>query len=334
MKKTQEKSINFHFDEIESIECIGMYDDEYVYDIEVDDDSHTFIGNDILIHNSIFLSFNEFINANRPDIAIEDHIQRRDLIIKMFDIRLADYIKKGYDHYAKITNTINIQDFELENIHRVGIMLGKKKYAMDTIWKMPGTIYEPLSKIKFKGVEIIRSDTPHFAREILKEEVKNILNLGDKITLNDLIIRIKKIKEEFLLKSIDDIAQPTGINNYEEYVLKDSNVLKIKKGCPMHVRASAVYNHLLHQNAKFQNKYKFIHSKDKIQYYPIKQGTKYDYLAVFGFPIGEFPLEFAPEIDYDVLFNKSILDPLNRFVAVLLNGTQIPENLVFHKKLF
>ena len=51
-----------NFEEIESCELIGNFNDEYVYDIEVDDDTHTFIANDMLVHNSLFVSFNPIIN--------------------------------------------------------------------------------------------------------------------------------------------------------------------------------------------------------------------------------------------------------------------------------
>ena len=42
-----------NFEEIEFCELSGEFIDEYVYDIEVDDDTHTFMANDILVHNSL-----------------------------------------------------------------------------------------------------------------------------------------------------------------------------------------------------------------------------------------------------------------------------------------
>jgi len=48
---------NYKLVEIDEIEEIGSYEDEYVYDLEMEDESHTFIANDILVHNtdSIFV---------------------------------------------------------------------------------------------------------------------------------------------------------------------------------------------------------------------------------------------------------------------------------------
>jgi intein/homing endonuclease len=50
---------DFEIVEIDSIEEIGSFEDEYVYDLEMEDESHTFIGNDMLVHNtdSIFVGF-------------------------------------------------------------------------------------------------------------------------------------------------------------------------------------------------------------------------------------------------------------------------------------
>ena len=47
------------FVEIDEIIEFGSFEDEWVYDLEMEDESHTFIANDILVHNtdSIFVSF-------------------------------------------------------------------------------------------------------------------------------------------------------------------------------------------------------------------------------------------------------------------------------------
>ena len=55
--------IEYYFEDIECCEMIGEFEDEYVYDIEVDDDTHTFIGNNILVHNSLYISFSPMVNS-------------------------------------------------------------------------------------------------------------------------------------------------------------------------------------------------------------------------------------------------------------------------------
>ena len=44
-------------------ENVGDFNDEYVYDIEMLDDNHTFIANNILVHNSIYASYYQIVNT-------------------------------------------------------------------------------------------------------------------------------------------------------------------------------------------------------------------------------------------------------------------------------
>ena len=87
--------MNYEIEEIHSIECIGEFSDEYVYDIEVDDESHTFIGNDILVHNSCYLSFQEVLEKCNWSGT------EKDFILKLYEYRLADFNSKILSKYAK-----------------------------------------------------------------------------------------------------------------------------------------------------------------------------------------------------------------------------------------
>lgn len=42
---------------------VGDFDDEYVYDIEMSDDNHTFIANNILVHNSVYSSYYQIVDT-------------------------------------------------------------------------------------------------------------------------------------------------------------------------------------------------------------------------------------------------------------------------------
>lgn len=42
---------------------VGDFDDEYVYDIEMSDDNHTFIANNILVHNSVYSSYYQIVST-------------------------------------------------------------------------------------------------------------------------------------------------------------------------------------------------------------------------------------------------------------------------------
>jgi hypothetical protein len=54
---------------------------------------------------------------------------------------------------------------------------------------------------------------------------------------------------------------------------------------------------------------------------------------VFASAQGAFPYEFAPPIDYDEQFTKTILDPINRFIEVM-GHNPISPNLFMINPLF
>lgn len=54
---------NIEIRDIVKCERIGNFEDEYVYDIEMNDDTHTFVANNILVHNSIYASYDSIIHT-------------------------------------------------------------------------------------------------------------------------------------------------------------------------------------------------------------------------------------------------------------------------------
>jgi hypothetical protein len=54
---------------------------------------------------------------------------------------------------------------------------------------------------------------------------------------------------------------------------------------------------------------------------------------VFAFAPGEYPYEFAPEIDHDRQFEKTILDPINRVVTAM-GFKGFNRNLIYTTSLF
>ena len=69
-----DQKFDYIFDDVEYCEEIGTFENEYVYDVEVDDDTHTFIANDILIHNSVFVSFKPAIdNCKWQNLVFNDN---------------------------------------------------------------------------------------------------------------------------------------------------------------------------------------------------------------------------------------------------------------------
>ena len=257
-----------------------------------------------------------------------------DFILKSYNFFLKDYLIKCYDIYAKKNGTQNFQNFELEKISDSGIWLAKKKYVYNTIWKDAGDdkgIYvESLSDITAKGVEIAQSSAPKFVRETLKSLLKYLFTKKKDFNPTEFTGLLKKYKEEYKLKNLEDIAISSSISDYEKYVLTDKEKLVLEKGCPIHVRAAAIHNHKLY-NSPYKKRYQPIRSGEKVKYYHVK--TKNDDENVFGFIAGSFPIEFAPSIDYDVQFSKSIVQPMNRFIESM-SFSPVSSRLVSSAQLF
>jgi len=313
--------MEYYFDEIESIEEIGQFENEYVYDLEMNDSTHTFIANDILVHNSLFLSFKPLLNS------CDWTGDPKDFILKLAELRLNKYFIEKFDEYAKRFNTINIQNFELEKIARSALIIAKKKYILDLAWKDPGITFGPQEKITFTGVEIRQSSTPRFAKKVLMDLVFYIFKEGKALNYAQVIKKLKDIKKEFCMQPTDDIAKAQSLGDYEKYVLDDRKQILLADKCPMNNRAAAIYNYSLF-NSKYKSKYNSVKTGEKIKFYYAK-----NQYGIFGFQPGNFPYEFAPELDYDLQFEKIIIEPFNRFFEIL-GFNAIQSNLVYNIGLF
>ena len=381
----------YEFLDIESVEEMDDFNDEWVYDLEMDDESHTFIANDILVHNtdSIFVSFkpamdhcdwrnqifnektlssikNKFIilskeeiKTNNPNfvkwtssveelkeslsldsnlILIDGHFVKERSLNKLIDdgvipykivwnwstevdfiqgldkFRYADYFKDCLDAHAAKYGVENKEDFELERISESIINIAKKKYIQHIVHE-DGIDYERMKYIFPKGVELVRSSTPAFARDKIVDIVKYLFSHPDTFNIKELLKLVKQLRKEFELSDIDDICMQSSCSNYELKVLDDKSLpLKFVSGAHFAVKSSAYYNYLLSQNKDFQQKYEFLKSGTKIKYYVCKDKSIND---MFAYIRGSYPIEFAPEIDYDEQFRKSILSPINSIIEPL-----------------
>jgi len=278
-----------------------------------------------IVTDSCFVCFDNIIKTTNWD---KNSIE----FIKLFyELRFKKYLNKVFNVYANKFNTDNLQFMKMESISKSGLWLGKNKYILDVVWERGDITYKSLTNIIAKGGELVQKDTPPFIREKMKKAVKYIFENGKYLNINNFIILIKQIKQEYKLQDIQNISYCANLNNYETYVLDDRNNIEITNMCPTHIKAAAIYNYKLNQNLNFKLKYSLLKSGDRIKYYYVK--SKFKENNLFAFNIGKFPIEFAPEFDYDLMFNKSFIDPLNKILKVI-NIPLINENLVTVDKWF
>jgi len=283
--------------------------------------------------------FQNFLKSNKPSILIIDGFYSKNRtfnseefqsLIKGIEIRwnwdneldfihgidgfrYGEYFKKCLDEYADSYGVKNREDFELERVSESIINLAKKKYIQHIVYE-DGIPYDRLTYIFPKGVELVRSSTPAFAREKIVEIVKYLFSHPDDFNIKELLKLVKNLRKEFELADIDDISMQSSCSNYEAKVIEDKERLEFVSGAHFAVKSAAYYNHLLYKNKSLQSKYEFIKSGTKIKYYYCKNKKTND---MFAFIRGSYPIEFAPEIDYDEQFMKSILSPINSIIEPL-----------------
>jgi len=254
-------------------------------------------------------------------------------IMELYNFRLKDYIFKCMEKYSEATNTENFLVFELETIAYSGIWLAKKKYLQNISWEDRLDIndrYPSLKKIKTIGFDTIQSSTPALARKQLTEIIKLILSEKPTASLlKKLVDYLKLCKKEFQLASVDEICFNKRTNNIEKYIIDDTIEFQYGLKCPPNVKAAGFYNFLMNKNPKLKNKYKMIGNGEKLKIYQCKHTT----CEIFAYLPGAHPYEIAPKVDYELQFEKSVIDPLNRVLTAVGLHT-LNRNLIYSTSLF
>lgn len=251
----------------------------------------------------------------------------KDFVLQIYKHRLKGYLEKIHEIYANNINGENFLVFELESIAKKGIWMAKKKYIQDIVWEDPDVHHDSLSKIKVKGFDTIQSSTPAFARKHLTECLKILLS-QDKPNIKDVVQYLKNIKKEFKLADTEDIAFSLKCNGYDKYIIDDQKTFEFGSGCQYHVRGAGYHNFLL-SKSKYKNKYARIGDGGKVKVYY----TDDKMCDAFSYAQGSLPYEFAPQIDYEMQFEKCMLDPMNRVISVI-GLKHLDRNLLYTSSLF
>lgn len=326
--------LEYQFEEIVLCEEDGMFEDEYVYDIEMEDMSHTFIANDMLVHNSNYLTFDKVFESLdidyeklHPKVAV-DFIEF--FCREKLDIFYDDLLKK----HISARNGNSTMIFELETIGGFGIFVAKKKYIFSKLWE-DGKYVASQGKLKSTGIEIIQSSTSDFVKDTIKAFVNFIFSKRGKISPQQFFNLCSSLAKKLETVETVDICKSQKLNNYEKYVKNDVDVIEFHKipmvdkktgqvkpnkfaTIPGHIRAAARYNHLVHTN-NLQGKYALLKSGTRCKIYYDTQGQ------AFAFHEDAFPEEIAPTICRKTQMEKLIFAPIKRLVSgdQMVNGKKV-----------
>jgi len=194
--------------------------------------------------------------------------------------------------------------WEREVISERAVWLARKRYVM-TVWDNEGVRYHKEPKLKYMGVDAVRSSTPAWSREALKECYMIALTDGERAVQQ----YISEVYDNFLSKRVDEIAIPTGVNGILKYADDDNIFIK---GTPKHVKAVLIHNYLVDQYNANVNK---ITDGNKIKYVPLKMPNpiKQEVVAFEQFLPKEFKVD--EYVDYDAVFERAFAKPVDAFLS-------------------
>lgn len=297
---------NYKICDIESVECIGEFVDEYVYDLEMEDDPHMFFANDILIHNSSHITLTPLLQKHGVPFYTLQHGKRvvTDDALKIAK-KLQTHLNKKIDEWSKhqLNSLDSRLEFKIETLCDSAIYLEKKRYILHKLYD-EGIIVD---KFKYVGVEVVRTTMPKPVKPLVKELIESMILLQDEKKVSD---RLKEVYELFKSFPLENIAFTMGIKGYEKYA-QNCNGFVAGKRTPIHVKSAYFYNTLL-KNYSLVDKYEAINSGDKMKYFYVQQPNKFG-ITCMGFKY-KYPKEFTGLLkpDYEFMFSKIIAAPLER----------------------
>jgi DNA polymerase elongation subunit (family B) len=231
-----------------------------------------------------------------------------DAMDKIVEEKITPVINKSCDESATYTNSLKqLMNFKREALSNKGVVLAKKRYALN-VHDNEGVRYAT-PKVKVMGLEIVRSSTPAPVRKMLKDAVNLVLSGSEK----QMQEYCGEMEKKFMQLPPEQIAYPRGVQGLDKYS-HPTNIYQ--KGCPIHVRAALMFNHLIKTHG-IDGEYDMIRDGDKIKFITLKMPNKIRE-NVIGF-VDRLPDEFniRSYVDYADMWQKSFVAPLEKITDAI-----------------
>lgn len=245
--------VEYDITSIKSVEDLGYFEDEYVYDIGMNNANPYFFANDLLVHNSIYFSAypvmkdqEEFANY---DWSKENVIELYDKIAAITNNSFASFMKKAFGCPEEKGQIIKAAR---ELCALKGLFITKKRYAVlifDKEGKRKDMNGKP-GEIKAMGLDLKRADTPKTVQDFLSDVLIKVLTGTSE---SDAIKMIAEFRKQFRSwdpwlkgspKRVNNLTYYGNLHNASESATMGSNKITKKNMIPGHVLASLNWNKL------------------------------------------------------------------------------------------
>lgn len=293
--------------------------EEWVYDIEVEE-NHNFFANKILVHNSQYLSLQKIIKKKFPNYQEKDRMEVVEFIDKYMDKRAQVLARDRLDNMFSYTFNAFLPEkmlLDREIIADKFISIAPKMY-FTRIYDNEG-VKLTKHKMKVTGLSMIRSNTPKFFRDKLKQSL-DILIEGN---IDKIIEFIENVKNELYSQSPKDLSINVSVSSINYKWNEDKKAYLKWTGekflsAPINSRASIKHNEFI-ERTESRNKIRDIQEGEKISYIHLIEPNpaRTDTIAFKDSKIFEIE-NLKDYIDYNTMFEKCfisniklITDPLN-----------------------
>lgn len=299
--------INIKRSKIKRVEHIREFDDEYVYDIGMKDQTNPwFFANNILAHNSCYFTYPD---PNETDmkkvIAYADQMGKD--VNESFPIftKEAFILNEYHSNFIKCAREV---------VASGGIFVTKKRYILHVIDKEG----KACDEAKVMGLDLKKSNLPVYVQQELTDIVLDYIK---GVEWDNISQRIIDFKYKVRNNSIMDIGIPKGVKRVEHYTA-EFEALGMKARLPGHVAASIFYNIMRQHEQAFD--FPAITSGSKIRVFKLK--SKIGKFKSIALPrdIEDVPKWFEKHVEINIEEHvKSLIDnPLNNIFHAV--SRQVP----------
>lgn len=248
--------------------------------------------------DSIFLNVDPYVQSRFKEYP--EVTRLRDFGMKLSQAVIEPKLE---EYFEKLGTALNLKQrtlsMEYECLSDVSVFLEKKKYAMKLI-DLEGEDFTDKVKLKIKGIEVVRTSTPQFVRDKLKESLELIFKTADRDKVAEFVDQCKK---EFMTLPFEEIAFPRSVSTFTKYI-------GATKGIPIQVRAAMLYNNFIEHNKL--SKYRTIFEGDKIKFAYIKEPNAFSSNAIGCLDVYPEELEQTLQIDWDTQWQKAFEAPMEK----------------------